>query len=62
MITNLNQIAREIIKNNQYVTIASLDKDDSPWISPVAYTFDKQYNLYFLSMPNSRHSQNLGLI
>lgn len=55
MTTNLNILAKEIIEKNQYLTIAS-----DNWASPVCYTFDQNYNFYWVSMPSSRHSQNIA--
>lgn len=59
MVNGLNKLAKEIITNNQYVTISSVDEKGSPWISPVVYTYDKNWNLYFVSMPTSKHSSNI---
>jgi hypothetical protein len=41
------------------VTIATSDVNGNPWISPVAYTYDKDWNLYFVSIPSSIHCQNI---
>jgi len=59
MVKDLNKLAREIIENNQYVTIASSDNKGNPWISPVVYVYDANWNLYFVSMTNSRHCINI---
>lgn len=59
MIKNLNKLAKEIIENNQYVTIATSDGKGKPWISPVVYAFDKDWNLYFISMTSSKHCKNI---
>ncbi len=58
MVKNLNKLAREIIETNQYVTIASANKHGEPWISPVVYSYDKNWDLYFVSIPSSKHCQN----
>lgn len=58
MATNLNKLAKEIIQNNQYMTISSTDISGLPWVSPVVYSFDDKYNFYFVSIPNSRHCKN----
>jgi len=58
-VKDLNQMARNIIKNNQYVSIATTDKLGNPWISPVAYSYDKNWNLYFTSLPDSKHCKNI---
>ena len=60
MVKNLNNLARKIIEGNQYVTIATTDKGGQPWISPVAYTYDNNWNFYFLSMPASKHCTNIA--
>lgn len=59
MVKNLNELAREIIKTNQYLTIASSNRKGSPWASVVVYSYDKDWNLYFLSIPSSNHCQNI---
>ncbi len=55
MIRDFNSLAKEIIETNQYMTLAT-----NGWASPVCYAFDKNYNLYWVSMPDSRHSQNIA--
>lgn len=60
MVKDLNKLAREIIEKNQYMTIASSSKVGNPWVSPVVYVFDKNWNLYFVSMPSSRHCANIN--
>jgi len=59
MITNLNQLAREIVKNNQYLTLGTSDKNGNAWVSPVVYACDSDFNFYFISLPNSKHIKNL---
>lgn len=59
MVENLNELARNIIVENQYCILATSDELGNPWISPVAYVFDQQWNLYFVSMPSSKHGQNI---
>lgn len=61
IITNLNKLARKIIEKNQYITIASSDKSGNPWISPVVYCFDENWNMYFVSMPTSKHCSNIKI-
>jgi uncharacterized protein YhbP (UPF0306 family) len=59
--SRLNILAREIVEKNQYLTIATVDKEGNPWISPVCYANDRSGKLYFASIPSSRHSQNIKL-
>lgn len=58
MVSDLNKLAKEIVENNQYMTVASGGNDKIPWVSPMAYTYDKDYNFYFISIPSFRHSKN----
>lgn len=60
MVENLNELARGIIKSNQYCTLATVDGEGNPWISPVAYVYDEKWNLYFVSMPASKHGKNIS--
>ena len=57
----LDGLARKIIGQNQLVTLATADMQGNPWISPVVYSYDKKWNLYFVSIPSSKHCQNIRL-
>ncbi|RJQ26864.1 pyridoxamine 5'-phosphate oxidase family protein [Candidatus Parcubacteria bacterium] len=58
MTLDLNKLAQRIIEQNQYMTIASSDKDGNAWVSPVVYAYDNDWNFYFVSIPNSKHCLN----
>ncbi len=49
--------AKRIISKNIYMTIASSSKGGKPWISPVFFVYDNNYNLYWVSNKNARHSK-----
>jgi uncharacterized protein YhbP (UPF0306 family) len=53
------ETARRIIATNHYLTLATADQDGRPWASPVYYTPDVGLDFYWVSRPDSRHSQNL---
>lgn len=59
MVSDLNKLAREILSKNQYMTIGTSDEDGNAWVSPVVYAPDEKYNLYFISLPDSKHSNNI---
>lgn len=59
MVENLNELARSIISENQYCSIATTDSTGKPWNSVVTYAPDADWNFYFASTPNSRHSLNI---
>ncbi|MCS6843767.1 MAG: pyridoxamine 5'-phosphate oxidase family protein [Caldilineales bacterium] len=43
------------------MTLATVGPDGAPQAAAVFYAADEDLNLYFLSSPSSRHSQNLAL-
>ena len=49
--------AKKIIKENIYLTIATSTIDGKPWISPLFFAYDENYNLYWISNKDSLHSQ-----
>lgn len=52
---DLNHLARDIIKNNIYLTLATTD-GQSPWSAPLFYCIDDKYNFYFISQMDSLHT------
>lgn len=54
---NYIEKAKKIISENIYMTIATSSLDGSPWISPVFFSYDKNYNLFWVSDKNSKHSR-----
>lgn len=56
----LEERARAILLDIQYLTIATSSLDGEPWNSPVYCSFDEQGNFYWASDPASRHSANLA--
>lgn len=53
---DLTKKAKEIIEENIYMTIASSSIEGKPWISPVFFAYDNNYNLYWVSNKSSLHS------
>ena len=51
-------IARDIVKNSIYLSLASTDGNKC-WVAPLYYVIDKAFNFYFVSNVNSVHSQNI---
>lgn len=52
--------AKQIISQIIYITIASVDKEGQPWNTPVYSAFDERYTFYWISSPESQHSQNIA--
>lgn len=59
MLTNLNNLTKEIIENNEYLSLATVDEIGKPWICILAYSFDEKYNFYFLSFQTSKHAEHI---
>lgn len=49
--------AKQIIEENIYCTVATATLDGKPWISPVFFSYDENYNIYWVSNKNSIHSE-----
>ena len=54
---SLIKTAKKIIEDNIYLTIATSTIDGKPWISPLFFAYDENYNFYWISGKNSLHSQ-----
>jgi len=60
MISDLNQLAKKIVENNEYLALATVDAEKSVWICIICYAQDKDFNFYFASIDTSRHSKNIS--
>ena len=56
-----DDIARAILDARSYVVLATADADGVPWASPVWFAMENSSELYWVSRPNARHSQNINL-
>jgi len=57
----LAAIARSIIESNRYMTLATADEQGVPWASPVWYAPEGYGELFWVSNPHAKHSQNLAV-
>jgi hypothetical protein len=57
---DLDVMARRAIDANHYMTLATLDPDGRPRLSPVYYTAARYRDLYWLSSPAAQHSRNVA--
>lgn len=46
------------MSENQYMSLATASAA-VPWVAPVAYAFDEEYNMYFMSLPTAKHCRNI---
>ena len=54
-------IARAVLDDNSYMTLATADESGVPWASPVWFATEDYHQLYWLSAPSTRHSRNLAV-
>jgi nitroimidazol reductase NimA-like FMN-containing flavoprotein (pyridoxamine 5'-phosphate oxidase superfamily) len=57
-VTN-DDIARAILDDANYVVLATADADGVPWASPVWFATEDYWELYWVSYPGARHSENI---
>ena len=56
-----DDIARKILRAGSYVVLATADADGVPWASPVWFAMEDDPELYWVSYPGARHSQNIAV-
>jgi uncharacterized protein YhbP (UPF0306 family) len=54
---NLPLLAKQIVEQNEYLTLATVGETGAPWVSILAYTYDGDFSFYFASLPDSRHAK-----
>jgi len=59
-ITNAEK-ARQIIKQNIYMALATSDNLGKPWVATLYYAFDNKFNFYFVSAKDSLHAQHIKI-
>lgn len=55
----LDDTMKKLIETMQYLTLATVDAHGDPWITPLFYTFDSDYQFYWYSRHSAEHSLNL---
>ncbi len=55
----LTTIIRKFLETQSIMALATINLDGLPEAAPVFYVSDEQLNLYWLSLPDTRHSANL---
>ena len=58
MADNHQKFARDLVRRNRYLTMATTD-GNSPWIAPLEYISDEDLNLYFFSPATTMHAVQL---
>lgn len=49
----------KFIKSKKLLILSTVDKKGRPWTCNVYFSVDKDFNLFFVSSPNSNHSKHI---
>ncbi len=50
----------QLLEQMHYCILSTSDRSGTPWVTPLFYAYDKRWQLYWISTPESRHSQLLA--
>jgi len=56
---DVEKVVREYIDKTVHMSLATVE-GDQPWVCEVHFAYDKDLNLYFISLPTRRHSQEIA--
>lgn len=56
---NIEAVIREYIEKSPHLSLATV-RGAKPWVCEVHFVYDKDLQLYFRSLPSSRHSRELA--
>lgn len=56
MESNLEKLIKEVLDRGYLMSLATMD-DGGVWVSDVIYVYDDNLNIYWISSPDTRHSQ-----
>lgn len=56
-----DDIARAVLEANSYAVLATADADGVPWGSPVWFAYEDPREIFWVSAPDARHSQNIAV-
>ena len=53
-----NKHIKEALDRTEFMALSTVGEDGS-WVCPLQFSYDEKLTLYFKSMPNSKHMQNI---
>jgi nitroimidazol reductase NimA-like FMN-containing flavoprotein (pyridoxamine 5'-phosphate oxidase superfamily) len=56
---NFNALAKGVLTENRYLTLATCSADGVPWAAPLMYAVDQEDRFYWVSAWDAVHSRNL---
>lgn len=57
--TDMTLLAKEIIKQNKFLSLATADRGGNVWSTPLSYSVDDECNFYFTTTLDSKHIENI---
>jgi general stress protein 26 len=57
---DIDAMAQRVIETNHYMTLATIQPDGRPRVSPVYYTPARYTDFYWVSSPEAQHSRNIA--
>lgn len=52
--------AEACMRSTEYCSLATVDNAGAVWVNPVYFSWNKQWRLYFISQPHTRHVENIA--
>jgi len=56
-----HQLAKKVLEEAFVMSLGIAD-ESGPWVADVVYVYDGDFNLYWISRPDARHSRALGSV
>lgn len=53
-----NKYIKDALNRTEFMAISTVTEDES-WVCPVQFSYDEKLTLYFKSMPNAKHMQDI---
>jgi uncharacterized protein YhbP (UPF0306 family) len=60
MAPELADVARSVIDANRYMALGTADEAGHPWVTPVWFASEDNWNFHWVSSPDAKHSRNLA--
>lgn len=57
--TDMTLLAKQIIKQNKFLSLATSDRNGNVWSTPLSYSVDSECNFYFTTTLDSKHIENI---
>ncbi len=59
-VTGMWATVPRLLAENRYLVLGTADGEGQPWVTPVFFAARDEFQLFWVSAPDSRHSRNLA--